>query len=114
MSDIINIKKIFVEYVENHDPVLCAKITLVGFEEPISYCFLPIQYTKKQYEQFLDKINIEIDSHAVYITIWSENGWSEWWEDEFMFDEGGFSYHELPAIPKECVPSHLKHRKVWV
>lgn len=70
--------------------------------EKIDYINLPVNYTDKQYQEFLTKIDKNYDSgyggQELYGTIWYNDGtWSdrgeydgsEWWE-----------YHKCPEIPK--------------
>jgi|TARA_R110000737_G_scaffold6455_2_gene20297 hypothetical protein len=81
--------------------ISCASITITQEWEVGDSIKLPIGHTKEEYEEFLNKLDVEYDagygSQVLHGYIWCNDGtWfsrgeydgSEWWQ-----------YHSLPTIP---------------
>jgi hypothetical protein len=100
----MNAKQEFIDFVGN-TKVLCAYVTYgwgIWDEEEDRTVNLPCNYTKEQYEEFLNQLDFNYDSgfggQYLFGKIWFENGtWadrgeydgSEWWQ-----------HHERPEIPQ--------------
>lgn len=99
----MNAKQEFLRAAAWDTQVLCAYVYQLddNYEEAPTIA-LPVNYTKEQYQSFLNQLNFEYDNgyggQNLFGTIWFGNGdWatrgeydgSEWWE-----------IHSRPEIPK--------------
>jgi len=95
-----NAKEEFLEHIEDKGKIICAKI---GVEKYIEYFYeekiLKDNYTKKEYDDFLDSLNFTYDAgfggQILFGKILFENSYSdrgeydgsEWWDN-----------HKMPSI----------------
>jgi hypothetical protein len=103
----MNAKEEFIEFCTGKANIKCAKIIMGDshFKEPEAIIILKLNYSEKDYENFLNQLDFEYDDgyggQELFGAIWFEDGsWagrgeydgSEWWER-----------YSLPEIAKECL-----------
>lgn len=100
-----NAKQELLGAVEDTAKIKCASIRYQGLEGKASQITLKVNYSEKEYNEFLNSLDFGYDDgfgiQELYGIVWLEDGtWlsrdeydgSEWW-----------IHHVLPDIPAECL-----------
>lgn len=99
----MNAKQEFIKVTEGMS-IICAKIKIgYDYTKPNILAKLPVNYTKEEYNNFLNTIDVEYDSgygsQELYGTIWCNDGiWFD--RDEYDGSEWWIK-HIYPEIPEE-------------
>lgn len=99
----MNAKKEFLNFVKN-EKILCVSISYThSWNKTLnSKHILPVNYTKKQYDIFINSLDFEYDNgfggQELFGTIWFKNNT---WADRGEYDGSEWWVHHIcPKIPK--------------
>jgi hypothetical protein len=102
-----NAKEEFLRHT-NGKEVLCASISYQDCwtqQRPMSDNILKVEYTKEQYDEFIDSLDFEYDAgfggQELFGTIWYKDGT---WSDRGEYDGSEWwQFHICPVIPKKLL-----------
>ena len=99
----MNAKKEFLNEIEHKPKLKCANIELqLGYKE-YEIFNLPVGFTNKQFDEYLDVLDFEYDDgyggQNLFGDIWYEDGT---WSERYEYDGSEqWDYKKCPEIPKE-------------